>query len=264
MTGCLGSSDWIISSCKFCRNLNSNLLTTLPGNSFEFLPALQQLRLDLNNFTCRWGNWNRKHHHAKKKTKYLQWFLLAVISCGWRNIYGNILNSEWAQSASSQHSECHSVQMEEEYFAQPQRAPRLLSSLNISLIWQINYKCFVNYICSYFAGKQNNFLTKLSKHPAGYFSKWLNFIIPRWSGKSISTLLPYQFRCNGERKYLSCFFGVFIIFLRLKLNISAWILQQLTRYFEFCCVGMQIITTLQSRIYNPGFISQTFKLFHFW
>jgi len=47
-------------------NLNSNLLTSLPQNIFEFLPALNQLRLDLNNFECScnilWlGKYLRKH-----------------------------------------------------------------------------------------------------------------------------------------------------------------------------------------------------------
>ena len=53
MTGCLGEY-YLVKSGEFCRNLNSNLLTTLPSNTFQFLPALQQLRLDLNNFACRW------------------------------------------------------------------------------------------------------------------------------------------------------------------------------------------------------------------
>ena len=76
---------------------------------------------------------------------------------------------------------------------------------------------------------------------------WQNFIFPRWSGKSIATLLPYQFRCHGEICFVFSFLMYIIFpwlenkfFLKASLIVSFEYCSNIIRYFAL--VEMQIIT----------------------
>ena len=125
-------------------------------------------------------------------------FILVVIFCGLENICENILNWEWELSVSSQASKCVFNYLQDNFY------DHNCSSLNFLFN---HFSLHTTCICN---------ISSQSCQNIWYLIKWHgipdSFYFVSWAGKSIATLLPYQFRCNGKTKMLFLLFILFIIF----------------------------------------------------
>ena len=90
---------WILQESEF------QLVDNSPRQLFWVSARFAATQTRLEQLYMQVGKLKMKASSGKIKTYYAQWFVLAVISCGWLNIYESIPSLEWAPSASSQQSE---------------------------------------------------------------------------------------------------------------------------------------------------------------